>query len=84
MDKLQVQERVLRQLNATEEHFTQAQEEYLAALKEREEAFKANLEMAAQAGKDEAEIANIEAVEEEKAPVHHVLNLLDDVNMLGE
>ena len=51
MDKLQVQERVLKQLNATDEHFTKAQEEYLEALKEREDAFKAQLEVAQQAGK---------------------------------
>lgn len=74
MDKLQVQERVINQLGATDEHFIQAQEDYLAALKEREEAFKANLEVAAQAGKTEAEIANIEAVEEapQQATAHSV------------
>lgn len=49
MDKLQIQERVLKQLNATDEHFIKAQEEYLAALKEKEEALKARLEEAQKA-----------------------------------
>lgn len=66
MDRVQIQERVLKQLNASDEHFIKAEEEYQAALKEREEAFKANLEVAQQAGKSESTAHEVTLVDEIK------------------
>lgn len=51
IDKLQVQERVIKKLEATEDMFLEAEAEYAAVLKEKTEAIKAQYEMASQAGK---------------------------------
>lgn len=55
MDKLQIQERVIRKLQATDEHFIEAEQEYFAILKEREEALKAQLEAMKEVEKSEDE-----------------------------
>lgn len=67
IDRLQVQERVLKKLEATEEMFVEANEEYETLIKEREEALKAQFESAKKAlEKAEESIEYGESLTEEK------------------